>query len=441
MAIKNYPNKAAYDAAVKPTMESQVSMIETTREIIADGVNVITTEPAPGDLVMLDESNTIRYLKGGSWIQKAIIPSAWTHVGYVVARKGRKVLVIDKTGTDEKYLDVCQYAITAISSTTLAIKLRMSPDYAVDTTVDVTLTSTAIDATSASEISAAVAAKAEEVGDTKAWWAYLADANGNKVESDGTQIIIQCDECVDYRFYIVSATGCTIALSVWGDMPASDVYWKNDGGYTNYRGVMNRARTRIWATTNGRIPASMEPVVKNGNDDPVRPSCFEDPTAEGYQYCADIRAKFGTYDNYLHYGLGVMYPQKYGSFALPGGAELTKKYGPMMAPTKDGATKAKFPAMNKANILSYANELLKGGMWFLPGCLEGCELVNDETLAILAPSITKMGTTAINNGTHRWFAERYYVYTASLFYGYYGNISTSYVSNRLRVQAVTLLDI
>ena len=39
-----------------------------------------------------------------------------------------------------------QYAITAISSTTLAIKLRMSPDYAVDTTVDVTLTSTAIDA-------------------------------------------------------------------------------------------------------------------------------------------------------------------------------------------------------------------------------------------------------------------------------------------------------
>ena len=62
MAIKSYPNKQAYDAAVKPTIESQVSLIETTREIIVDGVNVITTEPAPGDLVMLDESNTIRYL-------------------------------------------------------------------------------------------------------------------------------------------------------------------------------------------------------------------------------------------------------------------------------------------------------------------------------------------------------------------------------------------
>jgi hypothetical protein len=224
-------------------------------------------------------------------------------------------------------------------------------------------------------------------------------------------------------------------------MPASDVYWKNDGGYTNYWGVMNRAKTRAWATTNGRIPASMEPVVKNGNDAPVRPSCFEDPTAEGYQYCADIRAKFGTYDNYLHYGLGVMYPQKYGSFALPGGAELTKKYGPMMAPTKDGGTKAKFPAMNKAYILSYANDLLKGGMWFMPGCLEGCELMNDETLAILAPSITKMGTTAINNGTHRWFAERSGVNGARLFNGSNGYLTYGNVYSRYRAQAVTLLDI
>ena len=141
MAIKSYANKAAYDAAVKPTIESQVSLIETTREIIVDGVNVITTSPAVGDLVFLNESNEITYVKGGSWIQKAIIPSAWVHVGYVYLRKGRKVGVIDKNAADLKYLDVCQYAITAISSTTLAINLRMSPDYAVDTTVDVTLTS------------------------------------------------------------------------------------------------------------------------------------------------------------------------------------------------------------------------------------------------------------------------------------------------------------
>ena len=38
MAIKSYPNKTAYSQAVKSAIESQVSMIETSREIIVDGV-------------------------------------------------------------------------------------------------------------------------------------------------------------------------------------------------------------------------------------------------------------------------------------------------------------------------------------------------------------------------------------------------------------------
>ena len=49
--IKSYNSKADYNAAVKPTTESQVSMIETTREIIVDGVNVVTTQPTVGDVV------------------------------------------------------------------------------------------------------------------------------------------------------------------------------------------------------------------------------------------------------------------------------------------------------------------------------------------------------------------------------------------------------
>lgn len=65
----------------------------------------------------------------------------------------------------------------------------------------------------------------------------------------------------------------------------------------------------------------------------------------------------------------------------------------------------------------------------------------DETLAILAPSISKMGTTAINNGTSRWFAERYSVYYARFFGGSYGSLSGTSVYGTVRVQAVTLLDI
>lgn len=438
MAIKSYANKAAYDAAVKPTIESQVSLIETTREIIVDGVNVITTSPVVGDLVFLNESNEITYVKGGSWIQKATIPSAWVHVGYVYLRKGRKVGVIDKNTADLKYLDVCQYAITAISSTTLAIKLRMSPDYAVDTTVDVTLTSTTIDATSAAEISAAVAAKATAVGDANAWWAYLADAQGNMVESDGTQIIIQCDQCVDYRFYICSATGCTITHITWGDMPENSTYWRGERGfYTNYWGVQNIARTKAWATSNGRVPASNEPVgPRAGNDAPVKPSEFETS-----QYCADLRAAYKTYEEYLEKCYAVVCPQKYGCFALPDGAELCRLYANKMVPTKDGGTKAKFPALNYGYNRSHGVDGLNVGDLHLPGVLEGTELMKDDCINTLAPSVTKMGTTAINNSTHRWFAQRYGVYHAWLFGGSSGYLGNGTVRNAYRCQAVAFLEI
>ena len=436
MAIKSYNNKADYDAAVKSTIESQVSMIETTREIIVDGVNVATTDPTVGDVVFLGENSKPVFVKGGDWIQKANIPAGWTHIGYVFMRQGRKVGVINKTGTDEKYLDVCQYSITVISSTTLSIKLRMSPDYASDVTVDVTLTSTDINATSADEISTAVAAKATERGDTKAWWAYLADANGNKVTDNGTQIIIQCDECVDYRFYICSATGCTITHSTWGDMPASTTYFKINGKYSEYRGLMNFARGLAYWTNSGRVPSANVVLPEAGNTDPLKKDAFDNS-----EYCADVRAKYATYDEYLYNEFMVKYPQKLGTFALPEDKELSMKYAPMTAPTKAGGTKAKFPALNKCYLVDYGADGLKKGDWYLPGSLKGCYLMNDDTLSILAPSISKMGTTAINNSAHRWFAERYSAINARNFNGSIGSLGNNNVNGRYRTQAVTLLEI
>ena len=438
MAIKSYNTKADYDAAVKSTIESQVSMIETTREIIVDGVNVVTTEPVAGDVVFLDDQNNIIFVKGGAWIQKANIPVAWTHVGYVYFRKGRQVGVIHKDGADQKWLDVCQYAITAISSTSLTINLSMAPSYAqVATTVE--LSSTDIDATNAAAISAAVAAKATEVGDTRAWWAYLADSDGNKVDENGTQIIIQCDTCTDYRFYNVSATGCTIAHITWGDMPENNTYWRGERGYyTNYWGVMNIARTKAWATGSGRVPTAQEPVgPRAGNDAPVKPSEFE--TSE---FCANLRAAYATYEEYLEKCYMVVYPQKYGCFSLPSGKAMTEKYARMTAPTKSGGTKYKYPALYYGYTKSFGVDGLDFGDWYLPGVAEGTILMKNETLAALAPSITKMGTTAINNSTYRWFAERSNVNSAWIFYGYLGYLgNVTYVYSAVRCQAVALLKI
>ena len=437
MAIKSYNTKADYDEAVKSTIESQVSMIETTREIIVDGVNVVTKEPVTGDVVFLDDQNNIIFVKGGAWIQKANIPVAWTHVGYVYHRQGRKVGIIHKDASDEKWLDVCQYAITAIAQTNITVNLRMAPSWA-GTDIAVTLASTDINAANAQAISEAVAAKATEVGDTAAWWAYLADADGNKVTENGTQIIIQRDTCDDYRFYNVSATGCTIAHISWGDMPENSNYWRGERGYyTNYWGVMNIAKTKAWATGSGRVPASQEPITpRAGNDTPVKPSEFENS-----QYCSDLRAAYKTYEEYLEKCYCVVYPQKYGCFSLPDGKAMAEKYARKSAPTKDGGTKYKYPALYYGYNHSFGVDGLDFGDWWLHGVTEGTVLMKDATLDALAPSVQKMGTVAINNSTSRWFSHRYNVYSAWLFGAGGGNLLTDSVNSTYRCQAVALLDI
>ena len=436
--IKQFDTVSEYEAATKSTQQSELAHIESTNEAYLNGVNVVTPQPKVGDAVFLDENNNVKYIDGDT-VQQAYLPASWTHVGEVYERRGKLVGVLHKTGTSQKYLDVCQYGITAIASTTPAIQLRMSPDYAVNTQVDVTLTSAEINATSAAEISAAVAAKAAEVGDTKDWWAYLADAEGNKVEEGGTQIVIQCDTCVDYRFYNVSATGCTIAHITWGDMPASNVYWHGERGfYTNYWGVMNIARTKAWATGSGRVPTAQEPVgPRAGNDAPVKPSAFAES-----EYCANLRSTYESYEDYLKKCYMVVSPQKYGCFALPSGKELTIKYALKTAPTKGGGTKYKFPFLYYCYNTTYGVDGLDYGDWFAPGVLEGTDMMLDATVNAVAATQRKVGgTTVLDNSTARWFAQRYHVNTAWFFSGDSGILYNPNVYSGFRAQAVTLLEL
>ena len=430
MAIKSYNSKADYTAAVKPTTESQVSMIETTREIIVDGVNVVTTQPTVGDVVFLDDQNKVIYVKGGSWIQKATIPAAWTPVGYVYFRKGKQVGVIHKTGADVKWLDVSQFAWTdmvldgAEHSKTIGLRFGI-PNW--DTTTSITFTYTATTlAEAAAACTAAIEAKLTELEASQAtidqWWAYS--------DEDNSRVIVQRDACTDYRFYNCSG----LTHITWGDMPASS----NSGFRVNMRQggekIMNDARGAAYYGTNGRTPT--ENVPPNSNAGIVNKTAFDSSP-----YCQLLRDTYGTYKEYIHQEYRVASPQKLGVFSLPSGKELTAKYGPMTAPTKAGGTKFKYPALYYGYNKSFGVDGLDFGDWYLPGVAEGSILMRDETLASLSPSISKMGTTTIKNSTYRWFAQRYNVTYAWFFNGSNGILNSGNVYYGSRCQAVALLEI
>ena len=430
MAIKSYNSKADYDAAVKPTTESQVSMIETTREIIVDGVNVVTTQPTVGDVVFLDDQNKVIYAKGGSWIQKANIPAAWTHVGYVYFRKGKQVGVIHKTGSDQKWLDVSQFAWTdmvldgAEHEKTIGLRFGI-PDWNTTTSITFTYTATTL-AEAAAACTSAIEAKLTELGAPQTtidqWWAYADDAN--------SRVIVQRDACTDYRFYNCSG----LTHITWGDMPANSANgFRVNGRMTDQR-IMNDARGAAYYGTNGATPSADVPLNAAGTI--VKKADFDSSP-----YCQLLRDTYGTYKEYIHQEYRVAYPQKLGVFSMPSGKELTAKYGPMTAPTKAGGTKYKYPALYYGYNKSFGVGGLDFGDWYLPGVDEGAMLMRDETLAVLSPSISKMGTTTITNSTSCWFAQRYGVNTAWIFIGTYGILNYSGVNYAYRAQAVALLEI
>lgn len=430
MAIKSYNSKADYQAAVKPTTESQVSMIETTREIIVDGVNVVTTQPTIGDVVFLDDQNKVIYVKGGSWIQKANIPAAWTHVGYVYFRKGKQVGIIHKTGADQKYLDVSQFAWTDVvldgaeHSKTIGLRFGI-PDW--DTTTSITFTYTATTlAEAAAACTSAIEAKLTELGAPAAtiaeWWAYADEANN--------RVVVQRDNCTNYKFYNCSG----LTHITWGDMPENSNAGFRASGLASDQRIMNDARGAAYYGTNGVTPSADVPLNTAGTI--VKKADFDSSP-----YCKLLRDTYGTYQEYIHREYRLQYPQKLGVFSMPGGKELTAKYGPMTAPTKAGGTKYKYPALYYGYNKSFGVDGLDFGDWYLPGVAEGAMLMRDETIADLATSISKMGTTAINNSTYRWWAQRYSVYYAWLFYGTYGFLYYSSVYTAFRCQAVALLEI
>lgn len=441
MAIKKVNNLSEYAAQPKSSTETTLTGVTDGNELRVDGINVRVGTPVLGDAVYAD-ANGYYFYKGGDRLNHALLAAAGlTAVGSVCGFYGGKAVVMNGTEADRKYADVLQYTITAITSTTPTINLRFrdtsksgQEQYDSNIAVTPTLTSTDINATTAAEISAAVAAKAAEVGDTQAWWAYLADADGNKVDEGGTCIVVQCDVWSNYAQNAVSGSGLTISFTTWGDMPANSWYKKMNGQTTNNRGLMNIARGAFYFGTNGRVPtADIAVGGEADNTDPVKREEFNTSA-----FCAAIRNHYKTYEAYLQGEFGIPYPQKWGCFGLLHAKELTLKYALKTAPTKDGDEKYKFPAMYYAYSTTYGIDGLDYGDWYLQGVHEGVQFMDDANMSVINRTLSKMGKSVISTSTYRWFAQGYNVYSAWIFYGNSGYLNgySVYYANRARALAL-----
>jgi len=422
--IKLFENKTEYDATVKPTDESRVGLIEDINQSVVDGVNVHVKYPKVGDLVFENGDDEVVFIDYLTAV-RSLIPSTYTHVGYILEVMGDSVKIIHDLGTTAQWLDCWQYAITAIASTDITIRLRMSNDYSSNTSVAVTLSSTDINATTAQEISDAVSAKATEVGDTNPWWAWY--------DEDNERIIVQTDTCVDYQQNAVGGVNCTISLCVWEDMPASGNLWRTSGVSTNYC-MCNPAKFISYYSTHGTTPTADIPLHSA--------TIVTEAGFENSEFCQLLRDAYGDYSTYMIAEHSGLIPSKYGVFGLLSGEEMTKMYGNSNAPTKDGDTMYKFPALHQCATLDFEVEGLESGDWHLATPEETLIEMSTDVFAALRISATKVGETYPDNSVSRWTSARSSAYRAWLFSGTIGFLfSNLNVPNAYRVMAVTLYKI
>lgn len=431
--IKRYSTPEAYAAAGVPTDESRVAQIEQTGEIKVDGVNVIVPIPGDGDAVFEDAEGNVKFVRYNT-INKSRLDAAWNHIGFAFGYDGKTVRVMakDENTAGLKWLNCWQHAITAISAATIKFYIHAKGDYAVWVPVEVTLSDSSnsyLNAANAEAISEALDAvgNSGNVGYANhGWWAYF----------DGTAIIVQCDFCADYRQYQTfdgshALVGCTMSLSVWEDMPAASAYWRKSGVST-YFAPMNLDKAVAYYSVNGKTPTANWAL--NATDF-VNKTSFDTSA-----YCADLRAAYGTYRNYLAHSMVLFPAPKYGVFKLPDADEMTRLYANKTFTKKDGVTTDyKFPALHYGATIGYGTGKFAVGKWHLSDVPEGVLYMEDTTMAKLAEAQTRMNTTVLTNAANRWFARRYSANTAWLFSSTYGNLSTNYVSNAIRCRACTLL--
>ena len=429
--IKSFPTPAAYAAAGAPVDESRVAQIQSTGEIRIDGVNVLMDRPSDVCAVFEDPNGMVYYVRWDS-IQKDRLSADWTHVGYSYGFDGKRTRVLDKNfpSASIQWLACWQYAITAISAAAIKFWLHMKGDYAAWVPIEVTLSDDSdgyMNATTVTEINAALEAAGNtgNVGyENHGYWAFL----------DGDHITVQCDFNGGYQQYQCSdgshaLVGCTMALSVWEDMPASSAMFRKTGQVSS--ATRNVAKAVAYYGASGTTPSANLPV--NTTTYVKRVDFY---TSE---YCADLRAFYGTYEAYIAaQAVEPMQSPDYGFFALPDGQEAARRWGNATFTKKDGETVAyKFPVIHYGLTVGYGSGKFATGKWFTD---DDAAFLEDETLAKLQEAQRRMNTTVITNSVYRWLSRRYTASIGWVFGGFYGTLTSNYVNYADRVQAVTLID-
>ena len=447
--VYDFATPADYAAHTKSTSVSEVSLVETPKTVHFDGVNVErNSNPSVGDALYIDASGGKHFIDGKTYVPSSI-PSGFTSVGAVVARKGDKALILHKDeNTGVKFASCWQHEITGLADhlgTEITIQFRQA------------LTSGNINIGSPLVFTPATLAEAAAAIDTHlranpggtaagAGWNYNWHCELALNYAGEESVIVTSDNIVDYRQSntivdtSASTSGIIGTMNMCNFLPAygDSTMLRVNGGF-GYRPGWNFERLKQWATTNTTIatPSSMVSVHDGSN-------IVSQDQFENNQYCADLRAEYGTFDNYIK-SLMLRWPvRKGGQWSLYGtGKGNTEQLASKTHLNLAGDTVDTFSAAKWSASKSFDSDGLRLGDWYMPQM--------DECFDIFAPmkldgsdpvnaTLKKMTGNARSLSVSRWVPARNSYSNAWVMFNY-GSFSNSAFNHSHRCEAVALLTI
>lgn len=445
--INSYTDSAAYTAdESRDATKSSVSLIESTNEVMYDGVNVVVSKPYAeiGDLVAFDTEAKKTVFVKGSTLNADVLPATLVPMAVVYARKGDKVLIVslENASNGVRWAHAYEVALSGFeldAGGTIVLKLG-SGDSAAEVLITYAAGATLADVASA--INAALKGGTPNYSSVNyGGWEAAAEDNSVVMASStyiatwaGIDAVSGCKitKTPEDANYQTTLTGVLI--------DGSTEYVRSENGVNTSFAGCNTRKFLQYYSANGTDTTGIKP----GSSTVIRESAFTEEANP------ELVAAYPAYRDYLLGEHMLQYPAAYGALLQDGKANTTKIGGLSFVDIR-GESTPRYPAAAAA--LDYgiavadATTGLEAGAWWLPSVDEVYLLMHDRVLTSadresdpVNRTLSRLGkTTCYGSGHNVWTLCEYNSYGAFFYSGGQGIVGSSNKCNSAFVRPVSAL--
>ena len=397
MPIYQFDTESDYSQHIKSTSESEVSLIKENYNVKYDGINVRVERPKFGDALYLDTTSEIngsyeKYFIDGASLNTSLLPNYLVPVGVVFAVEHNKVFILYYNGYNNEdvkvpFVNSFLFQIDAlVDGQQHSIQFRqvlnsLGLGYYQYLPIGTFTHSCSTQEQFSQELDTWLRANQGGIAAGGDW-----DYNWHCEYRENYQGIMKpfvvIDNAVDTQQYhtdaIIGNAGSSTArarIYMTSNIPLFYKFYRRNSGANSCRIGLNYKKLLEYLTVQeGEELTEMVPATAD-TDTLVTKTQFEEN-----QYCAELRAVYDTFEDYIH-SIMLRYPSLKSGLGIEyrKSLEWTNALATLKNTKLDGSEIYTFPIHAWTHSLNFNSDGLREGEWHLPNVDESYNLYKNIT--------------------------------------------------------------